>query len=404
MSRRGPFAAIVAVVLSAGLGAILVPASDAPRAATFATFERDNSLTTVSNPSPGEVKVFPDEQRAVWTHCCTGGGWTVAYDWTVPTILLTDDQAEVELGMQVSNVNPEQRLFFQMSMLAPDKTDALNFTYPDKTSDKKVAQFPISASYESSDTLTITIREIGGAEIRYVYKRASQFTACTGSGASAYVAADCDKLPFGSEFTLKAPGEKSPVDVSPKKTPGTAEEVFAAFREFVLARAEEEEQKRNDIIATTTLAVEQDPELERLVSICVLLGIDLINEKSVPRFGSATALTEACRRLLIKNTSSGRIAAHAAANGCEAVFVPAFRKGEKVTKRMRRRAVAAARRQLNVSCTSRAGRLSASIKARHGKKLREVTQPRLRTFVGRRLTQGSVEEHRLAVRWSARNR
>ena len=402
MPRRRPFAAIVAIVLSAALGAILVLASDGPRAATFATFERDDSLTTVSNPSPGEVTVQPDEQRALWDHCCTGGGWKVAYDWTVPTILITGEQAEVEIGFQVSNVNPEQRLFFQMSMLAPDKTDALSFTYPDKTSDKKVVQFPISASYESSDTLTITIREVGGAEITYVYKRASQFTTCTGSGASAYVAADCDKLPFGSEFTFKAPGEKSPVDVSPKKTPGTSEEVFAAFREFVFARAEEEEQKRNEIIATTTLAVEQDPELERLVSICVMLGVDLINEQSVPRFGSATALTEACRRLLIKNTSSGRASAHAAANGCEAVFVPAFPKGEKVTKRKRKRAVAAARRQLDVSCSRRPGRLSTSIRARHGKKLREVTSPRLRTFVGRRLTQGSVEGQQLGVRW--RNR
>jgi hypothetical protein len=168
-------AVLPVVVLGAGLGATLVPASDEPRAATaasFATFERDNSRTTVSNPSPNEVTVYPDEQRAVWNHCCSGGGWKVAYDWIVPHILLTDDQAEVELSLTVSNVNPEQRLYFQMSMLAPDKAEALGVQYPDKKSDGKVVKFPISASYESSDELKIIIREIGGAEITYVYKRA----------------------------------------------------------------------------------------------------------------------------------------------------------------------------------------------------------------------------------------
>ena len=227
-------AAIVAVVLSSALGAILLPASDDPRAATFATFERDNSLTTVSNPSPQEVTVYPDEQRAVWDHCCTGGGWKVAYDWTVPTILLTDDQAEVELGMQVSNVNPEQRLYFQMSMLAPDKTDALGFTYPDKSADKKVVQFPISASYESSDTLTITIREVGGAEITYVYKRAAP--ACPGSGANASAEEKCPEVksipaPAGFDTTISRPAP-APGDAAATKSPplGDAKTVTATVQ------------------------------------------------------------------------------------------------------------------------------------------------------------------------------
>ena len=173
--------------------------------------------------------------------------------------------------------------------------------------------------------------------------------------------------------------------------------MFAAFREFVLAKAEEEEKRKNEIYAST--AFEAD------IQGCVLFGLLTLEESQ--QSGSLgvlnlTQLAEACRRLLIKNTSSRRVAAHAAANGCKAVFVPAFRKGERVTKRKRRRAVAAARRQLDFSCNRRPGRLSTSIRARQGKKLREVTQPRLRTFVGRRLTEGSVEGQRLGVRWRAR--
>jgi hypothetical protein len=229
---------------------------------------------------------------------------------------------------------------------------------------------------------------------------------CTGAGANAFAAADCDALAFGSEFSFKAPGEKSPVDVSPKKTPGTAEEVLAAFELFVENKAEEEgERQKDEIFASIELAVKKDPGLRDAFDMCLLLGLDQ-GETGIDQVNlrGEISLVKACHRLLIKTTSRRPAAPRTAANGCDAVFVPAFSKGEKVTKRKRRRAVAAARRQLDVSCTSRPGRLSASIRARHGKKLREVTQPRLHTFVGRRLTQGSVEGQRLGVRWRARPR
>ena len=228
------------------------------------------------------------------------------------------------------------------------------------------------------------------------------YAPCTGSEARAFAAVNCKKgLPFGSKVSVKAPGEKSPVEVSPKETPATAEDLFLAIRELVL------EEEKNEIIASIQLDLKQDPALGEAFRGCMVFGALLTIDEDFHITNSAEsslALLKACRRLLIKNTSGGRAGARVTADGCEAVFVPAFPRGEKVTKRKRRRAVAAARRQLAVSCTNRPGRLSVSIHARHGKKLRKIAQPRLRTFVGRRLIQGSVDEQRLGVRWRARPR
>ena len=172
-------AVLPVVVLGAALGAILLPSSDAPRAANIATFVRDNSLTKVDNPNASELEIKEDAGTALWDHtrrpdggpCCPGGKWKVAHDWIVPESFTTGEQAQVKLGLHVSDVDPEQQLSFQMSVIAPDFSDALNVQYPDQAAADKTFKFPISAGYADTELLEIKIRVVS-AEITYYYKRA----------------------------------------------------------------------------------------------------------------------------------------------------------------------------------------------------------------------------------------
>jgi hypothetical protein len=172
-------AIVVGLVLSAPLGALLIPSSGAPRAANVATFVRDNSLTVVNNPNGSELTIDDELGTALWDHtrrpgggpCCPGGKWAVTYDWRLPQSFTTGEQAQVTVELQVSNVDPEQDLYFQMSVLAPDFTQTLGVNYPDKASDVATYKFPISAGYANEELLTIKVRVVE-AEITYYYKRA----------------------------------------------------------------------------------------------------------------------------------------------------------------------------------------------------------------------------------------
>jgi len=190
--RSWALAAVAAVVVLSGvLGAVFVPISDAPGADTAATFYLDESLTTVSNPNAPELTIDAAARHAVWDHtrrpdggpCCDGGKWTVTHDWLVPESLTTGEGSAVTLALVVSDVDPEQRLYMQMSMRAPDSNQALGVQYPDQQGARETFHFPISAGYASANELTITIQVVS-AEITYHYKRAAAPPGCPGSNSA----------------------------------------------------------------------------------------------------------------------------------------------------------------------------------------------------------------------------
>ena len=226
----------------------------------------------------------------------------------------------------------------------------------------------------------------------------SQPPPCGGSMARA-AAKVCDlgKLPFGSEWSVPGPSRGETVDISPKPVRASAEEVLAAIRELLL---EEEEQE-----ILVAMAIDLGEKASENFKGCVLFGETLILG-SKPSVGSEqrSALLRACARL-VRDEATRIVQGSAAAAGCEAIFVPVFREGQKVTKRKRRRAVANAREQIATSCKQRrVGRLSFAVRAR-GKQatLPEVIGRRLHVKVARRVPRGAPEQ-RLGVRWRAPRR
>ena len=223
-------------------------------------------------------------------------------------------------------------------------------------------------------------------------------------GAASFLAADPPRepchlgsLPFGSEVGVPAPSRGATVDISPKPMRANAVEVLTAIRELL---AEEEEA---EIIASVAVAFEFGVRTSEDFKGCVMFG-EAVVLGGTPSVGSEqrSALLRACLRL-VKDEATRIVQGSTAAAGCKALFVPVFPKGQKVTKRKRKRAVAAARQRLATSCKQRrVGRLSLSVRAR-GKDatLAHVTGRRLGVRVARRVPRGAPQQ-RLGVRWRAR--
>jgi hypothetical protein len=234
----------------------------------------------------------------------------------------------------------------------------------------------------------------------------AQPPAC-GSAAEAFAAAkmcDLGKLPFGSEVSTPAPRRGDTVNISPKPTPASAEEVLAAIRELLL------EQERAEILVAINLAGGGETDLggrdlTDALDGCVLMGEGILGGKAVVQRESRFALLRACARLVLNEATRRAPSGTTAADGCNAVFVPAFPRGRKVTKRKRKRAVATMREWIAVSCKQRrVGKLSFSIRARgKGVTVPDVTGRRLGVKVARRVPKGAPDQ-RLGVRWQARKR
>jgi hypothetical protein len=77
--------------------------------------------------------------------------------------------AEVTVGLKVSNVEPEQPLFVQMTVHAPDFAQAVSVHYPSPAENEKTFTIPIAASYKDANDLTITIG-VESAQVIYHYR------------------------------------------------------------------------------------------------------------------------------------------------------------------------------------------------------------------------------------------
>jgi hypothetical protein len=127
------------------------------------------SLTKVTNPNAPELTINAASGIGVWDHPRDGGQWKVTYTFTVPQTITPGTKATVTVGIEVSNVNPEQPILFQMGVRAPDFAQAFDIHYPNPASGSKTFTIPISASYSAKE-LTIIISFVS-AEVDYVYRR-----------------------------------------------------------------------------------------------------------------------------------------------------------------------------------------------------------------------------------------
>ncbi len=140
------------------------------------SFRLVSNLTEVKNPNAPELTIDAAGGKATWDHtgpfggAGKGGEWKVAYTWTLPQTLTPGKSASVRAGLAVSNVQPEQRLFVQMGVRAPDFAQAVDVNYPSPAASSKTFTIPISAGYKDQKELLVVITVVS-AEVIYHYRR-----------------------------------------------------------------------------------------------------------------------------------------------------------------------------------------------------------------------------------------
>lgn len=231
---------------------------------------------------------------------------------------------------------------------------------------------------------------------------------CTPRGADAFVALEYCPLEYGESVSVPAPAPGKAIDITPEPMPPDT-------RELLLEVIQELQQER---LAAAVAATLKKPGGKETFDACIAFGeaLDLVGEGDVVTYDGAdgtraAALRAACTKFILRKGSfapKSASPARLAANGCTALFVPAFAKGTKVTRKRRARARAVAERQLRLSCrTTSGGRTTVSVKARRSDMtLNRLLGRRVRAPLARFLPRGTNPPagERIGVRWRARKR
>ena len=150
-----------------------------PPATQAGAFTLVSGLTEVKNANAPELTINPAGQTAVWDHtgqfggAGKGGEWRVAFSWKVPQTLVPGKSSSITIGLQVSNVNPEQPILFQIGARAPDFKQIVDVHYPNPAGDSKTFAIPVSAGWKDAKTVKelIVIIDVVSAEVIYHYRR-----------------------------------------------------------------------------------------------------------------------------------------------------------------------------------------------------------------------------------------
>jgi hypothetical protein len=155
------------------------PAPKPPAPPTQAgAFTLVSGLTEVKNPNAPELTVNTGG-TAVWDHtgqfggAGKGGEWRVDFTWKVPQTLTPGQSSSLTLGLQVSNVQPEQPILFQIGARAPDFKQIVDVHYPNPAGASKTFSIPVSAGWKDAKTVKelIVIIDVVSAEVIYHYRR-----------------------------------------------------------------------------------------------------------------------------------------------------------------------------------------------------------------------------------------
>jgi hypothetical protein len=229
---------------------------------------------------------------------------------------------------------------------------------------------------------------------------------CKPRGASAYAALKYCPLPWGGGWPVAAPAPRKTADISPEPMPPNTIELILEILQ------EEQDREATELAAAIAVKLKEPGGLDTYYGCLLFADVfsDGIGSQGVSYDDSANqrdaALNAACGKFILgqKFGANRRSSARIAAEGCSAVFVPAFRKGTKVTKKRRARARAAARRQLRPSCkTTSAGVMRIAVKSRGGKPtLNRLLGKRVGSKVARLPHRGTTPTgKRLGVRWQS---
>jgi hypothetical protein len=152
------------------------PGSRPPAPATQArSFKLVPSLTEVKNPNAPEVTINAAGGTAVWDHtgqfggAGKGGEWRVDFTFKVPQTFTPGRSSSLTLGLQVSNVRPEQPILFQIGARALDFKQALDVHYPNPAGASKSFAIPVSPSSKGLKELFVIV-DVVSAEVIFHYR------------------------------------------------------------------------------------------------------------------------------------------------------------------------------------------------------------------------------------------
>jgi hypothetical protein len=232
---------------------------------------------------------------------------------------------------------------------------------------------------------------------------------CTPRGASAFAAIVYCPFSYGEPEPMPAPAPGKTADITPENLP---RETWQLILEIL---QEEQDQEATDLAAAIAAKLKEPGAKETYAGCLTFADAVEIGREETVSYGDHentrdAVLSKACGEFLLRQkftANNRRSSARTAADGCAAVFVPAFPRGTKVTRKRRARARDAARRQLRLSCrTTSAGVLKVAVKARRqNATLNRLLGRRVRSRVARLARRGTTPSgKRLGVRWQARRR
>jgi hypothetical protein len=209
------------------------------------------------------------------------------------------------------------------------------------------------------------------------------------------------ELPIGERVAVDMPEPGKTKNISPREIPP---ETYDLVLEIL---AEQEADRLVAALAAKFGGLEKAKDLINGCLIVVQGGFSELDDRGenlvIPDEKRPTVFS-ACARLLLSGSPPATAGGRVAASGCHVKVVPLFKKGTKVTKRRRARAVAAMKDQVRASCEAKRNGMAISLKAR-GKRatLNRVTGKNIGAPLAR-YSNTPANDRRARVRWTARRR
>jgi hypothetical protein len=152
------------------------PPTGLPAPSTPGTYTLDPNLTKVTNLLGSEMTVTSTATgQGIDDHTGPNGGegkggeWRTEYHWAVPTTLVPGKAAAIYIAINVSQVNPEQPILFQISARAPDFSQVLPCHYPNPSSASKTYTVPIAADQAGQSQIQVLI-DFDDVDVAFTYK------------------------------------------------------------------------------------------------------------------------------------------------------------------------------------------------------------------------------------------
>lgn len=167
---------LVVAVYGKGEKLPTTPPTGLPAPAPAQAYTLVPSLTKVTNLLGSEMTITDtasgqgiDDHTGPNGGAGKGGEWRTEYHWAVPTTLVPGKTAAIYLAINVTQVNPQQPILFQMSARAPDFAQTLACHYPNPSSISKTYVVPIAVDEAGQAQIQVLV-DFDDVDVAFTYK------------------------------------------------------------------------------------------------------------------------------------------------------------------------------------------------------------------------------------------